>query len=82
VRLWLGFAPRVIGAEQHVFVKLHTHGAEDETMNMLLTSGLDTLWRNLENEIRDQPGMSLRYVSAWEMFTKIRELATDGRRGG
>lgn len=82
VRLWLGFAPRVVGAEQHVFVKLHTHGAEDETMNMLLTCGLETLWRNLENEIRDRPGMSLRYVSAWEMFTTIRELATEGRGVG
>lgn len=76
VRLWLKVAPRIIGAEQHVFVKLHTHGAQDDTMSMLLDGGFESLWRCLETEIRDRPGLALRYVSAWEMFEKIRDLAT------
>lgn len=81
VRLWLKVAPRIIGAEQHVFVKLHTHSAQDDTMSMLLDGGFESLWRCLEAEIRDHPGLALRYVSAWEMFEKIRDLAT-AKRGG
>lgn len=77
--LWFEYAPRVAGAEQHVFIKLHTHGAEDETMSMLLDGGFESLWSDLEAEFRDRPGMSLRYVSAWEMFCKIRDLATSAR---
>lgn len=80
VLLWLEVAPRVIGAEQHVFIKLHTHGAQDNTMSMLLHGGFESLWRCLETQIRDCPGLALRYVTAWEMFEKIRDLATAERR--
>ena len=75
VQLWLRHAPRIRGAEQHIFIKLHTHGAEDNTMDMLLGGGFETLWKNLETGIRDRPGHTLRYVTAWEMFAKIRELS-------
>lgn len=75
VSLWLEFAASVAGAEQHLFVKLHTHGAEDDTMQMLLDSGFEALWQLLERSVRDKPGLKLRYVTAWEMFTTIRDLA-------
>lgn len=77
VRLWFTVAPQVIGAQQHIFIKLHTHGAQEDTMAMLLDRGLELLWRGLETEIHARPGWKLCYVSAWEMFTKIRALATD-----
>ena len=75
VRLWLGYAPRIVGAEQHVFLKLHTHGMEEETTRMLLQGGLELMWSELEAQVRDRPGMQLRYVSAWEMYEIIRKIA-------
>lgn len=74
-RLWWRLAPRVRGAEQQVFIKLHTHGATDETSAALLGGGLQDLWSVLEAEFRDRPGCSLRYVTAWEMYATIRKLA-------
>ena len=75
VRLWARLGPRVQGAEQHVFIKLHTHGATDESSSALLEGGLDRLWSALEKEFRDRPGSRLRYVTAWEMYTSIRDVA-------
>jgi hypothetical protein len=73
-RLWARLAPRIDGAEEHIFVKLHTHGAEDATLEALLGGGLETVWGCLEAEYRDRPGYQLRYVSAWEMYCSIREI--------
>ena len=76
MRLWWRFAPRVGGAGQHVFIKLHTHGAPEPTSDALLGGGLEILWCALEREFRDQPDVKLRYVTAWEMYCIIRGLAT------
>lgn len=76
VSLWSRFAPRIPGAGSHVFIKLHTHGAEDPTMDSLLGGDLDLMWSELERQYRDAPGVTLRYVTAWEMYGIIRELAT------
>jgi hypothetical protein len=75
VRLWSSLSPRLKGAERHVFIKLHTHGAEDPTLKSLLGGDLDCMWTELEKQYRDTPGMTLRYVSAWEMYSIIRDLA-------
>ncbi len=75
VPLWFDLAPRIPGAERHVFIKLHTHGAEDPTLEALLGGGLDTMWTELEHQFRDRPGFELRYVSCWEMYEQIRALA-------
>jgi hypothetical protein len=75
IRLWERLAPRVRGAEQHLFIKLHTHGAQESTMDTLLGGGLEAMWSGLEREFRDQPGCQLHYVSAWQMYCLIRDLA-------
>jgi hypothetical protein len=75
VPLWFELAPRVRGAEQHVFIKLHTHGTEDPTLAALLGGGLSLMWTELERRYRDAPGFELRYVSCWEMYGVIRSLA-------
>lgn len=76
VRLWGECGIGVSGAPGHVFIKVHTHGTEGRTSDMLLDGGLDTLWTELEAAYRDRPGYALHYVSAWEMYEKVRELAT------
>jgi len=71
VALWAGCGVSVIGAEESVFVKLHTHGAQDATMAMLLGGGLSELWTELERRFRDVGGCALHYVTAWEMYEAV-----------
>ena len=83
VRLWGKCRIGLKNAPEHVFVKVHTHGAVDPTSEMLLGDGFDTLWTALEEQYRDGPGYCLHYVTAWEMYEKIREVAgqkTDAHR--
>lgn len=75
VNLWERCAVSVRGAEGHVFIKVHTHGAVEKTMGMLFSGGFEKLWTALEERFRDRPGYRLHYVSAWEMYEKIRMLA-------
>lgn len=75
VRLWGDCRIGVEGAPEHVFIKAHTHGTEDRTTDMLLGDGLETLWSELEAAYRDRPGFALHYVTAWEMYEKIRQIA-------
>lgn len=75
VALWERFAAYVRGAEEHLFIKVHSHGAVEGTMDMLFSGGLDTLWGALEARFRDRPGHRLHYVSAWEMRQTIRSIA-------
>ncbi len=61
--------------ENHIFIKLHTHGAEDDNIKMLFAEGeYDSLLTMLEKKFRDNKKYQLHYVSAWEMYMKIREL--------
>jgi hypothetical protein len=75
VALWGRCRVGVAGAEEHVFIKVHTHGAVPATTEMLLAGGLTRLWTELERQYRDRAGCSLHYVTAWEMYERIRSLA-------
>ena len=76
VRLWLGCRVSVRGAEEHVFIKVHTHGATEPTMQMLFEGGgFEHLWGELERQCGAARGRTLRYVTAWEMYCRIRDLA-------
>lgn len=76
VCLWADCGICVKGAEEHVFIKVHTHGATEESMQMLFAeNGFERLWHELERQYRRDDGGTLRYVTAWEMYAKIRELA-------
>ncbi len=79
-RLWADCGVTIRGAENHVFVKVHTHGAEDGTTEMLMNGGFERLWTSIENLYRDRPGYALHYVTAWEMYRKINALC-HGLRG-
>ena len=78
VRLWVNCGVTVKGAEDHVFVKVHTHGADERTTEMLLGGGFEALWGSLEALYRDRPGYALHYVSAWEMYARIEALCRPG----
>ncbi len=80
VRLWGECGIGVKGAEEHVFIKIHTHGATESSMQMLLNGGFDLLWTELEKQYRRGSGCALHYVTAWEMYEKINEIARGPRR--
>ena len=69
------------GADEHVFVKVHTHGAQPRAMQTLLDGGLQLLWTSLEREFRDRDDWQLHYVTAWQMYEAVRELVRGKRRG-
>lgn len=75
VRIWGESGVSVRGAEQHLFIKVHTHGLQEATTEMLLGGGFDTMWSALEERFRDLPGCRLHYVTAWEMYCRVRQLA-------
>lgn len=80
VALWGRVGVHVEGAGEHVFIKVHTHGATEKSMDMLFDrGGFDTLWTELERQYRDVPGCELHYVSAWEMVERIHALANPGQ---
>ncbi len=76
LELWEECHVAVEGAENHIFIKLHTHGMEDECMDMMFdNNGLDNLWSALEQRFMKPGERSLHYVSAWEMYQKIVDLS-------
>lgn len=75
VRRWLAIAPRVGG---EVFLKLHTHGAQERNADLLLGGGLDRLFQLLAQECRGR-GWQLRFVSAWGMREAVEQAAAAAR---
>ena len=78
VALWGRCRVAVRGAEEHVFIKVHTHGATEKSTRMLFDGGFERLWSELERQYRDRDGCTLHYVTAWQMYSKVRELAAAG----
>jgi len=74
IALWERAGIRIAGAEDSLFIKVHTHGAEERTSDALLGGQLEVMWTELERRFRDRPGYRLHYVSAWEMYEKIHGL--------
>ena len=75
VGLWESCNISVVDAEEHIFIKLHTHGLEDDNIEMFFNQdGFNTLWTELENKYVNKPGYKLQYVTAWEMYKKIQSI--------
>lgn len=76
IALWLKSRIGIKGVNNHIFIKVHTHGAEDRTSEYLLNKGLNDLWTELEAQIREKKGFDLHYVTAWQMYMKVKEICT------
>ncbi len=68
---WLAVAPRI---GEHCFIKLHTHGAQEDNAAALLDGGLDRLFTALREGCARR-GLRLGYLSAWEAVELIETLA-------
>ncbi len=64
VRRWFELAP-MIGTD--VFIKLHTHGAQERNSNLLLGRGLRDLFTLIAGEAQRR-GCEVHYATAWELF--------------
>lgn len=79
VRLWLAQGVHVKGAEEHIFIKLHAHGAQEGTLRMLFADkGLERLLARMSSEVREM-GAELHFASAREVANIIVALAEGSR---
>lgn len=78
VDLWEKSNITISGKEDHVFIKIYTHGLQEKNMKMFFkNNGFDNLWTILENKYKNKNNYSLHYVSAWEMYCKIKSLSSN-----
>ena len=76
VALWENCHVSVKDAETHIFIKLHTHGLEESNPVMFFDNGgFETLWNSLEQKYKNNDSYKLHYVTAWELYSKIKSLS-------
>jgi hypothetical protein len=77
---WIRQGIHVKGRPEWLFVKLHTHGAQEQNFDVLLGEPMDTTLRYLEARYNDGMRYRLHYVTAREMYLVIK-AAESGVRG-
>jgi len=77
---WINKRIHVQGKQNWIFVKVHTHGANEDNWKALFGEPADEMYTYLENKYNDQRDFFLHYVSAREMYNIIR-AAQDGKEG-
>lgn len=75
IDLWVKCGIHVKGAPDTVFIKVYTHGAQEQNSSLLLGGNLEKMWDSLERRYNDGTNYILHYVSCWEMYKVIREIA-------
>ncbi|MBI3320803.1 MAG: hypothetical protein HYZ91_00880 [Candidatus Omnitrophica bacterium] len=72
VDLWIRASIHVVGREEWVFVKVHTHGAKPSNAEALLGGSLEAMWTSLETRSTAARAFRLHYVTAREMYNIIK----------
>lgn len=80
VDLWVDQAIHVEGKPEWIFIKVHTHGAQDGDMDTLLGEPIKEMHRHLTSKYNDGKNYALHYVSAREMYNIIK-AAEAGEEG-
>ena len=73
LQLWLEADVHVEGRPDWRFIKLHTHGAKDGNIDMLLSRQMQAFHAELADEARTNRGFRFHYVTAWEMAQLVRQ---------
>lgn len=76
IKLWIEANIYVKKAPEHLFIKLYTHGCQEDNTNYLLGEGLDALF-SLVAEISIKERFKFHYVSAREMVNVIKAIEED-----
>lgn len=74
LKLWIQAAVHVIKQPNHIFIKLYTHGCQEQNMEFLLNGGLEMLFSTIEKEFNDGVNYIAHYVSAREMTNIVYSL--------
>jgi len=80
IDLWIKQHIHVRGRPEWLFVKIHTHGAQEPDMDVLLGKPVDMMFDYLEKKYNDGDKYVLHYVSAREMYNIVK-AASDGMSG-
>lgn len=80
IDLWVEAAIHVTGRPEWRFIKIHTHGAQDADMDVLLGKPAAAMHRYLNTKYNDGSRYQLHYVSAREMYN-IAKAAEAGKAG-
>jgi hypothetical protein len=78
--LWINQHIHVKGRPEWVFVKVHTHGTQEESFEALLGKPMDDLLSYLETQYNDGVLYRLHYVTAREMYNIVK-AAEAGKSG-
>ena len=73
---WIETGVHVSGRPDRIYVKLHTHGAEDKNRAILLGEDFDALYSDAEKRYNDGERYRLHYVSAREMYNLVKATET------
>lgn len=71
--LWLSAGVHVLGRPDWLFIKLHTHGAKEGNLEMLLGETMLSFHRQLADFAAIHDDLCLHYVTAWEMAKLIHQ---------
>lgn len=80
IAAWVDAGVHVRGRPEWVFVKIHTHGAQDADAETLLGAPMQRAFTELETRYNDGVRWKLHYVSAREMYN-IAKAAEAGLTG-
>ena len=80
VDMWVDAGIHVKNKPQWRFVKIHTHGTQESSMDTLLGEPVDSMFSYLEDKYNDGDKFVLHYVSAREMYN-IAVAAESGEKG-
>ena len=69
---WVKTGIHVKGRADRVFIKLHSHGAQDDNREIMLGSDLDALYSDAEARYNDGRRYRMHYVTAREMFNVVK----------
>lgn len=72
VDLWIKTHIHVKGRPNWIFVKLHTHGANEKNMKVLLGEPMERMWTYLESSYNDGFRYRLHYVTAYELYKLVK----------
>jgi hypothetical protein len=72
VDLWIDTAISVKGKPDWLFVKIHTHGTQEQDMDTLLGKPFHDMCQYLEDKYNDGKDYALHYVSAREMYNIVK----------
>jgi hypothetical protein len=81
IDLWVKTAIGVRGWPGWIFIKVHTHGAQEANSSFLLGEGIKMLHEHLAGRYNDGRNYVLHYVTSWETANCVRILEKGDREG-